>query len=137
MTSHTQRDFPTSIALDFVDCINRGDLESLVALMSGNHRLEVFDAPPVIGRDANRAAWRAYLDAYPRYVIHPERIACCDARVAILGHTTGSHRGLPDHEEKEIHLIWLALVHEQQVETWRLIDDTPVNRAMYGLDSRE
>jgi hypothetical protein len=40
---------PTAVALGFIDCINRGDLDGLVALMSDDHRLEIFDEPPVVG----------------------------------------------------------------------------------------
>ncbi len=125
---------PTAIAIGFVDCINRGDLDRLVAMMSEDHRLEVFDEEPVIGRQANAAAWRRYIDAFPEYVIYPRRIAADDAVVAILGHTTGSHLGLPDSEERERTLIWLAHVRDGLVERWRLIDDSAANRRRGGLE---
>jgi hypothetical protein len=56
-----------------------------------------------------------------------------DGVVAILGHTTGSHLGLPDAEERELLLIWFAHVRGGQVERWRLIEDTPSNRQRFGL----
>jgi hypothetical protein len=57
--------------LSFVDCINRGDLAGLGQLMTDDHRLEVFDEAPLIGRDANLAAWRGYAQTYSTYVIYP------------------------------------------------------------------
>jgi ketosteroid isomerase-like protein len=55
--------------IGFVDRINRGDIGGLVEMMSEDHRLEVFDEKPVVGRDANKSAWRGYMTAYPRGVI--------------------------------------------------------------------
>jgi hypothetical protein len=125
---------PVDVAVRFVDCINRRRVDGLVALMSDGHSLEVFAEKPVVGRDRNAAAWRAYMDAFPRYRIHPRRIEVDGGVVAILGHTTGSHRRLPDVEEREITLIWLAEVRHGKVERWRLIDDSPAHRKRYALD---
>ena len=131
----TTRQLPaTAVALGFVDRINRGDLEGLVAMMSEDHRLEVFDEEPVVGRAANASAWRGYMTAFPLYVIYPRRINADGDVVAILGHTTGSHLGLPDSEERELLLIWLAYVRDGAVERWCLIGDTPSNRKQFGLN---
>jgi ketosteroid isomerase-like protein len=126
---------PSALALGFVDCINRGDLDALVALMSEDHRLEVFHEAPVVGRAANATAWRGYMEAFPRYVIHPERIAADGDVVAILGHTTGSHLGLPDAEEQKLRLIWLAHVRDRALTRWVLIADTAEDRKRFGLDA--
>ena len=125
---------PPAVALGFIDCINRGDLEGLVMLMAEDHRLEVFDEAPLVGRVANASAWRGYMSSYPRYVIYPHQIAAAGDVVAILGHTTGSHLGLTDAEEQELLLIWLAYVRDGVVERWRLIENTPANRRQFGLD---
>jgi len=127
---------PTAVAIGFVDCINRGDLEGLIAMMSGDHRLEVFNEEPVIGRSANASAWRSYMTASPQYVIYPHHISDDGDVVAILGHTTGSHLGLPDAEERELLLIWLAFVKEGAIERWCLVEDTPANRGKFGLGNR-
>jgi hypothetical protein len=111
--------------------------------MSRDHALEVFDESPLAGREANTEAWRGYFDAFPRYLIHPHELsevvvevageAARDRVVAIVGHTTGSHLDLPDDEERTHTLIWLAHTSNGRVSRWRLIDDTPANRAAYGL----
>jgi hypothetical protein len=56
--------------------------------------------------------------------------------VAILGHTTGSHLGLSDDEERQLTLIWLAEVVDGGIRSWRLIEDTPENRHWFGLEAR-
>jgi hypothetical protein len=125
---------PVAVTIGFIDCINRGDVEALSRLMSDDHRLQVFDEDPVVGRDSNVAAWYGYSRAFPEYVIYPHRIAERDGRVAVVGHTTGSHLALPDDEEHALTLIWLATVAGGLVTAWQLVEDTDSNRAALGLD---
>ncbi len=47
-------------------------------------------------------AWRGGATAFPRYVISPHHVVEHDGEVAVLGHTTGSHLGLPDGEEGQL-----------------------------------
>jgi hypothetical protein len=87
---------PVALAISFIDCINRSDLAALSDLLSTDHRLEVFDEEPLVGKQANAVAWRGYFEKFPSYVIYPREIAERSGIVAILGHTTGSHLGLRD-----------------------------------------
>jgi SnoaL-like protein len=115
----SRRSLPAvAVAIGFIDCINRGDLDALGAVMSDDHRLEVLDEEAVVGRDANLQAWRGYFDSFPTYVLYPQRIAERGGTVAILGHTTGSHLGLPDEEERELSLIWVADCVDGTVRRW-------------------
>src|ERR1700742_803325 len=88
-----------AVAVSFISCINRTDIDGLGALMTEDHALQVFDEPPLVGRRATIEAWRGYFASFPEYVIYPRRLAERRGRVAILGHTTGSHLGLPDDDE--------------------------------------
>jgi ketosteroid isomerase-like protein len=117
----------------FIDRINHGDVDGLAALMTDDHELRVFLEPAVTGRAANTDAWRGYAAAFPRYCIHPHRIAERDGRVAVQGHTTDSHLELSEAEERRATLIWVADVVDGALRTWTLVDDTPNNRAALGL----
>ena len=77
-------------AIRFIDCVNRNDLDGLVVSMTVDHRLEVFDEEPLVGREANAAAWRGY-----------------------------SHLALPDDEEARQTLIWLAETNSGRVQARR------------------
>jgi ketosteroid isomerase-like protein len=123
-----------AVAVGFVDCVNRGDLDGLASLLAEDHRLEVFDEAPLVGRDANVAAWRGYFEAFPEYVIYPARLAEVDGGAAILGSTTGSHLGRPDDEERQEMLLWVVEVRDGLVSRWRLVEDTPDNRRRFNLD---
>jgi hypothetical protein len=123
------------VVLRFIECINRGDVHSLGRLMTDGHELKVFDETAVVGREANLAAWRGYVQSYPAYLIYPHRIAERAGMVAVLGHTTGSHLGLPDEEESRLTLIWLAEVGAGAIQSWRLIKDSPSNRQQFWLEA--
>jgi hypothetical protein len=122
-----------AVAVSFIDCINRRDVPALGRLMTQDHVLQVFDEAPLAGRDENVAAWHGYAEASPDYCIHPHRLAEAAGRVAVLGHTTGSHLGLPPEEERNLTLIWVAEVVGVAVRSWTLIADTVENRRRYGL----
>jgi hypothetical protein len=125
---------PVAAVVSFIDRINHGDVDGLGRLMTDDHVLVVFSEAPVRGRDANVAGWRGYVDAHPAYVIHPRRIAERDGRVAVLGHTTGSHLALPPEAEVRHTLIWVADVTGGRLRSWSLVDDTREQRARLGLD---
>src|SRR3954453_10411283 len=124
-----------AVAISFVDQINRRDIDNLVVLMSSDHRLEVFDEEPLTGKEANADAWRVYFDSFPNYVIYPHTVAERGGSVAILGHTTGSHLGLSDDEERKHTLIWIADIESGTVTRWKLIEDNPENRHAWGIDA--
>jgi ketosteroid isomerase-like protein len=125
---------PVELAVSFIDHVNRRDLGGLCALMSPDHRLEVFDEAPVAGKEANAEAWRGYFDSFPRYVIYPHKITERAGTVAILGHTTGSHLGLSDDEERQLTLIWLAETSDGMVTGWKLVEDNDFHRHAWRLD---
>jgi ketosteroid isomerase-like protein len=120
--------------ISFIDRINRGDVEGLSVLMTDDHELVVLDEDPLRGRAANLSAWAGYTAAYPQYVIYPRVITePRDGSVAVLGHTSGSHVGLADGEERKLSVIWLAEVTHERLRCWRLLEDTPDGRREFGF----
>jgi hypothetical protein len=124
---------PVAAVLSFIDCINRGGGGGLGALMTHDHELGFLTEPPVVGRDANVAAWNGYARSFPEYIIYSARIAEKDGKVAVLGHTTGSHLALPDERESKLLVLWVAEVHDGKLSLWSIVRDTPENRQKYGL----
>ena len=125
---------PVAAVISFIDRINHADVDGLGRLMTEDHELRVFDEPPLVGRDASIDGWRGYAGAYPVYCIHPHRIAERDGRIAVQGHTTGSHLCLPEAEERRLTLIWVAEVVEGRLRSWTLVEDSADNRRRLGLD---
>jgi limonene-1,2-epoxide hydrolase len=120
--------------ISFIDAINRGDVDRLAALTDANHRLQVLDESPLDGKDPNIAAWRGYASSFPGYVIYPHNITQVGAgEVAVLGHRTGSHLGLPDDEESRLLVIWHAAVRDGRLTLWQILEDTPARRTEFAL----
>lgn len=126
---------PIPTAVSFIDCINRRDLDGLCRLMTENHTLVIFGEPSLVGRDASRRAWQGYFTGFPRYRIHPLRLAQLGLQVAVLGATTGSHLGLSDEQEIRETLIWLAEIRHGLISRWQLIEDSPGQRRRLMLDT--
>jgi len=126
---------PVAVVVSLIDCINRLDLDGLVDLLTEDHELRILDEAPVVGRESNRRAWQRYFDAFPSYVIYPQRIADSGDSVAVTGSTSGSHLGLPDEEERKLSVLWVAEVRDGRLASWSIVDDSPDTRAAYGLDT--
>ena len=124
---------PVAAVVNFIDGINRGDVDRLATLMADDHRLQAFDESPLEGKTANIEAWTAYTSSFPEYVIYPRRVVTRNADVVVLGHTTGSHLGLSDEEEGTLTLLWRARVEDGRLTLWQLIADTPARRIEFGL----
>jgi hypothetical protein len=45
------------------------------------------------------------------------------------------HLDLPDADEQELTLIWIADTKDGSVTRWKLVEDTPQNRTVWGLDT--
>jgi ketosteroid isomerase-like protein len=125
----------TLVVLEFIECINRGDIEGLSRLMSEDHELRVFDEVPLRGGVANVDAWRGYASSFPSYTIYVHRIVEHGDRIAVLGSTTGSHLGLADDEERAQTLIWVASVRGGALHAWQLLPDTDEHRRDLGLEA--
>jgi ketosteroid isomerase-like protein len=127
-------DTPNAIAvIDFIDTINHRDVDRLVSLMTDDHVMRILDEAPVSGKQALREAWRGYFEAFPRYRVYVDRIAVAGDRVAVLGHTTGSHLGLPDREESALPVVWTADVRGERLASWNILEDSTERRRELGL----
>jgi hypothetical protein len=102
--------------------------------MADGHCLKVLDEEPACGKERLEPAWRGYFEAFPCYLIYPERIAVEGATVSVLGTTTRSHLGLPDEVESKLNVIWIADVQDGLLASWTIIEDTAPARRRFGLE---
>jgi len=123
---------PVDVALRFVECINRGDLNSLVALMPEDHTFVDLAGDVEKGRQTMKSGWKQYFTACPEYMIHISDIYLVENEVILVGRTTGSHVGLPRQEEIRDPIIWVAKVEAGLVKEWRLYLDSEERRAQLG-----
>ena len=105
---------PKSIALKFVEIINKGDSKELIKLQTEDFTLIDMAGDTYQGRDD----WKDYFTTYPKYKIHTQHILTSGNAIAIIGKTTGSHIQ-PELEQKET-VLWTAEIRNNQVAQWRI-----------------
>lgn len=106
-----------SVALAFVEAINKGDSEALINLQTEDFTLIDVDGNVFRGRDG----WEGYFSDYPNYRIIVQHILTGGNGVAIIGKTTGSQVAR-EIEEKET-VLWTAEIRDGLVAKWRLYTD--------------
>ena len=106
-----------SVALEFVEVINKGDSKALINLQAEDFALVDVDGGIFRGRDG----WEDYFSDYPKYRIHIQKVLTGGNGVAIIGKTTGSQVA-PEIEEKET-VLWTAEIRNGLVAEWRLYTD--------------
>ena len=110
------------IALNFVDCINRQDVQGLATLMTDDHTFVGYErGDRATGRETMAKGFAEYFAAFPEYRIHVSKVLRSGDDIAIIGSTTGSHVA-PELEARET-LIWLARIEQGLVAEWRIYTD--------------
>jgi hypothetical protein len=105
------------VALEFVEAINSGDPERLIALQTENFAF--IDMSGDIER--GQQGWLDYFLAHPEYKIHVQHVLTGSRGVAIIGRTSGSH--IPPDVEAEETVLWTAEIENGLVSEWRIYTD--------------
>jgi ketosteroid isomerase-like protein len=121
------------IALRYVECINRLDLDGLVELMPEDYVFIDLAGDEYRGLAHMKPGWLEYFTNWPEYMIHVSEVYLVEHTVVLIGRTTGSHLKKPRHVEIQDTLIWTAEIEDQKVKVWRLYYDTDENRKMLGV----
>jgi ketosteroid isomerase-like protein len=116
-----------TIASQFNHCINAGDIEGLSALMTDDHRFVDSAGNAVSGKQACVKAWTGFFAAFPDYRNVFERFQETENAVAISGRSSCSDPRLAGPA------LWMAKLRDGSVSEWRVLEDTPENRAELGL----
>ena len=108
---------PKSVALKFVEIINKGDSKELIKLQTEDFTLIDMQGDTYKGRDD----WKSYFTTYPKYKIHTKHILTSGNNIAIIGKTTGSH--IPPKLEEQETVLWTAEIRDGLVAQWRIYSD--------------
>jgi ketosteroid isomerase-like protein len=122
------------IALQFIEQINRHDVDAMCALMTDDHRFVDGLGNEVRGRDNMREPWRTYFSWFPDYTIIVERSFERGDAAAMVGNARGTYAvqgSLEPGRRWVIPAAWLAIVREGLVAEWRVYaDNEPVWKIM-------
>lgn len=119
---------PGAIATRFNDAINARDLGALVALMTDDHAFVDSAGSRVDGKDRCRDAWAGFFAAFPDYCNHFDAIVDRADTAIIRGRSECSQAALAGPA------LWVARARDGRLAEWRVLDDTPANRAQLGID---
>lgn len=128
-------DTPVDIAFQFVEHINRRNLNRLSGLLSDDHVFIDLSGEEHRNKEELVDGWRSYFTQYPEYMIHLAEVFVLDNIVVLVGRTTGSHTGQPRVEEFQGTVIWVAETHLGKLRGWRILEDMPENRTAFNLDA--
>ena len=126
-------DTPIAVAEEFVERINRGELEGIVELMTEDHRLVDSLGHEVAAIREVGSAWSAYLGMVPDYRIVVEEILCDRDVVVLIGSASGSFVPQGTGESVggwETPAVWRVVVRDGRVEEWRVYADNEPIRAL-------
>lgn len=118
---------PQGVVSDFNDCINRGDLDGLAALMTEDHAFIDSEGAAVPGKAACTEAWRGFFQAFPDYRNTFTELRTDSDRVTVIGYSSCAT------PELDGPALWRALVRDGKVAEWRVFHDTAEVRAQLNL----
>lgn len=137
------------VAKEFVAAINRQDVESMVALMTPEHRFTDSLGNAARGREGMRQAWTLYFQMVPDYTLAIDETYVQDSSVVMLGTAGGTYSHgfetvqqtgspTPDGTSKwaspwQTPAAVRALVEDGKVAEWRVYaDNEPLRKLMRG-----
>jgi ketosteroid isomerase-like protein len=127
---------PLEVALNFVDRINRGDVDGLAGLMTDDHRFIDSMGAEIRGRETMRLGWVEYLRMVPDYRIDVLQTLVEEDVIVLLGTAGGTCSrtgGPPTHGAWQTPAAWRALIRDGLVAEWQVYaDNEPIRRQLSG-----
>jgi len=130
------------VTLEFVERINRRDVDLLCELMTADHRFVDSDGTvSASGREALREAWRGYYAMVPDYRIDIEETIGAGDVVVLLGIASGTYTAdgeLESANRWQTPAAWKAVVRDNRVAEWRVWADLePIRAVMRRFEGRD
>jgi ketosteroid isomerase-like protein len=119
--------------LQFLECINQHDADTLAELMSEDHLFIDSLGHSVSGRENMRLGWRSYFAFCPDYWVSQQEIFPGADRVAVFGAAGGTIAAdgtLRAENKWSTPAAWLAIVDRGLVRQWRVYAD---NKPVYDI----
>lgn len=123
------------IILDFVDAINRHDVERLYTLMAEDFRFVDAYGGVESGRDTMKKGWEGYFRWFPDYTIEVVDLYERDDRVAFFGYASGTYEGRKTETNENywrLPAAWQAVIEEDKVKLWQVCCDSKIPYEIIG-----
>ncbi len=127
-------DYIQKIVKDFVNAINRGDVELISRMMSVNHRFIDGMGEVIQGSEHMKQSWTAYLKIMPDYHIEIREVYGSGRTIIILGETSGTYTtdgNMKPENFWKVPAAWRAVVLGDRIQEWQVFaDNEPVRQIM-------
>jgi ketosteroid isomerase-like protein len=137
------------VAMEFVQAINRQDVEGMIALMTAEHHFTDSLGNSARGSESMRHAWSLYFQMVPDYSLSIEETYAQDSAVVMLGTARGTYShafetvfatGMPTPDGTSKYAKrWQtpaavrARIEDGKVAEWRVYaDNEPLRKLMRG-----
>jgi ketosteroid isomerase-like protein len=110
----------------FVQAINRADVDAIAMLMTENHRFIDAAGVEVRGRERMREGWVEYFALMPDYCIEIQELLSEDRTVLLTGQASGTYapeKRLSRENHWSVPAAWRAIVQTGQIELWQVYAD--------------
>ncbi len=129
----------SEIVKEFIEAINRQELDKMRALMSDDHEFVDAEGGSYIGREEILKGWPGYYEMFPDYTIDISTIIESNELVAAFGYASATYRNLKDPSGSNywrIPAAWKAIVRNNLVVYWQVYCDyTPIHEIMQRNNS--
>jgi ketosteroid isomerase-like protein len=118
---------PFDIVSKFNDAINSRDPGRMALFMSEDHTFIDTAGCRVIGRKDSILAWEGFFRQFPDYKNNFEHMEIQGHVVITFGHSKCSDERLSGPA------LWTAMIKNNQIQEWRVYNDTTENRKLIGV----
>jgi ketosteroid isomerase-like protein len=115
--------------LEFIDHINKHDLEGIAGMLSDDHIFIDAYNNSVTGKDNMKASWKVYFEWFPDYTIETCDIIQGGSCTAVFGFANGTYHNMHNHEKtNHFHLpaAWRVIVENDKIKQWQVYSDTKI-----------
>ncbi len=118
------------VVIRFITAINSHTIDSIVSLISEDHKFTDSLGNIFRGRETMKKGWTDYFHLFPDYKIEIDEIYSDENKIMLIGKAGGTY-SIPSGELlKEniwkINVAWRALVIENKIKEWQVFGDNKV-----------
>jgi len=119
----------SQVVLDFVDAINRADVDKMYELMTDDPIFVDSRDTVTSGKENLKQAWIGYFDLFPDYKIEITEMLEKESILGMYGYASGTYKNLKDENNTHhwrIPAAWTVIIKNNRVKKWQVYADNSV-----------
>lgn len=115
--------------LAFIDCINRHDVEGIIAMLAEDYHFVNSAGDKFAGRDFMRETWQSQFAQHPDFNLRVQRVIADDEGVAVFGWSEGTYAPdgvVRDENRWEVPAAFLGVARDGKMTHWEVYSDASI-----------